>query len=65
MSTSRGPTRRDRLILRLAVPAGAALLVFGQIGSRAGLVALPFDPHHLVTQIAGGVLLFWGLLHWK
>lgn len=64
-STRERPTRRDKLILWTAVPAGLALFLIGQIGARTGIVALPFDPHHFFTQIVGGVLFFYGLTHWK
>ncbi|MPZ12743.1 MAG: LptF/LptG family permease, partial [Kiloniellaceae bacterium] len=54
--TRQPPSKRDRIILWTAVPVGLALFLIGQIGASTGIVALPFDPHHLFTQIAGGVL---------
>jgi hypothetical protein len=57
--------RRDKIIFRTATPVGAALLVLGQVGARTGIVALPGDPHHLLTQLLGGALLLWGLTRWQ
>lgn len=45
----RQATRRDRIILWTAVPLGVVLFLIGQIGARTGVIALPFDPHHLIT----------------
>lgn len=64
-SSARQPTRRDRVIVWTAVPFGVALFVIGQVGARTGVVALPFDPHHIFTQIAGAIVLLYGLAHWK
>lgn len=61
----RQPTRRDRVILWTAVPFGVALFLIGQIGGQTGVGTLPFDPHHIYSQIAGGVLVLYGLAHWK
>lgn len=63
-SSGRRPTRRDRVVLWTAVPVGVALFLVGQIGARTGVIALPFDPHHLLTQILGGIVLLYGLMHW-
>lgn len=57
--------RRDQLVFRTATPIGAVLLVLGQIGARTGIVALPGDQHHLITQLLGGALLLWGLTRWR
>lgn len=63
--TKRPAPDRDRLILWIAVPVGLVLFLIGQIGARTGFVALPFDPHHIGTQIVGGLVLLYGLMHWK
>ncbi|MGH2376544.1 MAG: hypothetical protein ACRDIC_24180 [bacterium] len=33
----------------------------GNIGARTGLTFFPFDPHHVATQLGGGVLAILGL----
>ena len=65
MTTRKPATRRDRLILWIAVPGGLTLFMIGQLGARTGIVSLPFDPHHIFTQIAGVLVLLYGLMHWK
>lgn len=40
---------------------GGALFIVGQIGSRTGAVSLPFDRHHLISQVGGFFLLIRGL----
>ena len=40
---------------------GAGLFVAGQIGSFAGVRILPFDQHHVFSQIAGFLLAVTGL----
>lgn len=56
---------RDRLIMAVAIPLGALLLLIGQLGSRTGIVSLPFDQHHVLTQILGFGLLLFGLSRWR
>ncbi|MGH2820488.1 MAG: hypothetical protein ACRDJ5_07535 [Actinomycetota bacterium] len=38
------------------VVLGAALFVAGNIGARAGITILPFDPHHVYAQFGGAAL---------
>lgn len=40
---------------------GIALFLFGQVGSRTGLVSLPFDRHHFISQVGGFFLAVRGL----
>ena len=48
---------RQRLIVPLAV-SGGVLFVVGYLGGTMGLDVLPFDRHHVFTQVAGiGVAL--------
>ncbi|MCP3818815.1 hypothetical protein NLX86_12055 [Streptomyces sp. A3M-1-3] len=62
----RGPgTRHDRLLLYTLMPFGLLLFALGILGATTGITLLPFDPHHVVTQIGGLVLAFIGLRHWK
>ena len=60
-----GRRRRAKLIFRTATPVGAVLLVLGQVGARTGIVAMPGDPHHILTQVLGAGLLMWGLTRWQ
>lgn len=41
---------------------GALLFLVGNITSRAGVVVLPFDTHHVVSQFGGAVLATVGLM---
>lgn len=43
------------------VALGALLFLYGYVGATTGLVSLPFDRHHIASQIAGGVLAVLGL----
>jgi hypothetical protein len=40
---------------------GAALFILGQVGSRTGFVSLPFDRHHVISQVGGFFLAIRGL----
>ncbi len=44
-----------------AVAVGALLFLYGYLGATTGLVSLPFDRHHVVSQIIGLVLAVVGL----
>lgn len=52
---------RGRAALPLIV-LGGLLFLAGTIGARTGVLALPFDPHHVFGQVGGGVILAIGLL---
>jgi len=41
---------------------GGVLFLLGTIGARTGIVFLPFDPHHVIAQFGGALLLIIGLL---
>lgn len=58
------PTRRDRIILRTATPAGLVLLMASLLGNYTGWTVLPVDQHHLIGQVGGFGLVFCGLMHW-
>lgn len=50
---------------RVAVPliiAGAVWFIAGQIGARTGIMSLPFDPHHIFSQVAGALVALRGLM---
>jgi hypothetical protein len=51
---------RSRIGYSLVV-LGLVLFLVGNIGARTGLVILPFDPHHVYTQLGGAVLAIVGL----
>lgn len=57
--------QRRSLRRRLGWPLcaiGGILFLLGNIGARTGIVFLPFDPHHVIAQFGGGLLLIVGLL---
>ena len=37
-------------------------LLYGYVGTTTGLVSLPFDRHHVASQITGAVLALRGLI---
>ncbi len=41
---------------------GLISFLVGNIGARTGVVALPFDPHHIFAQFGGGLLAIIGLV---
>jgi hypothetical protein len=43
------------------VAVGGASFLIGNIGARTGVIALPFDPHHVITQFGGGLIAVIGL----
>lgn len=56
--------RRDEIRRRVGWPlavAGAVLFILGQVGSRTGIVFLPFDRHHVISQVGGFFLAIRGL----
>lgn len=66
MSTKqRPPTRRDKIILRVATPLGLVLVVGTWIGNARGFNFLPFDQHHVIGQVLGFILILYGLMHWR
>lgn len=52
MRASRRTGPRER-VGWLLVAAGVALFLVGSIGARSGLVTLPFDQHHILSQLIG------------
>jgi hypothetical protein len=44
------------------VAVGAPMFLIGNIGARTGVVALPFDPHHVIAQLGGGLIAVVGLM---
>ncbi|MDT9692984.1 hypothetical protein Q5762_32620 [Streptomyces sp. P9(2023)] len=58
-------TGQDTLLLYTLMPLGLILFALGILGATTGITLLPFDPHHVITQIGGLVLAFIGLRHWK
>lgn len=40
---------------------GIVLFVATNLGSRAGFPVLPFDPHHVIGQVAGAAFALLGL----
>jgi len=43
------------------VVLGVRLFLYGYIGAATGLISLPFDRHHVASQIAGAVVAVLGL----
>lgn len=60
-----GRRGRDRVIVTVATPLGALLVILGQVGARTGWISIPFDPHHIIAQVAGFALLVFGLTRWR
>lgn len=52
---------RKRVGWVLAVLGGIAF-IGGNIGARTGAIFLPFDPHHIYTQIGGAIVGMTGLM---
>lgn len=44
------------------VAVGVLLFAYGYIGATTGLVSLPFDRHHVASEITGLVLVLRGLI---
>ncbi|MBW3619033.1 MAG: hypothetical protein KY461_02205 [Actinobacteria bacterium] len=57
-----GNTRsaRQRVALILAI-VGGVLFIASSIGARAGVVILPFDPHHVMGQFGGAAFALLGV----
>lgn len=51
---------RQRVALVLAI-VGGLLFVASAIGARAGVVILPFDPHHAIGQFGGAAFALLGI----
>jgi len=51
--------------MAVTIPLGLVVLGVGQVSARIGAFALPFDPHHIVTQALGAALLLLGLTRWR
>lgn len=45
----------------LLLVLGALLFVASNLGARAGFTVLPFDPHHVIGQIAGAAFALLGI----
>jgi hypothetical protein len=60
-----GSTRRDRILFRTLTPLGLGLFAVGAIGAKTGAYMIPFDPHHMITEIVGLAMAFTGLTRWK
>jgi hypothetical protein len=43
------------------IALGVLLFVYGYLGATTGLVSLPFDRHHVASQLVGAVLAVVGL----
>jgi len=43
------------------VALGVLLFGYGYVGATTGLISLPFDRHHVASQIVGAVLAVVGL----
>ena len=62
-ATARRPARRSwrKRIGWPMVAVGAVLFLMGNIGARTGIVLLPFDPHHVLEQFGGALVLIMGI----
>jgi hypothetical protein len=54
--------RGNRWVTLPLIVGGLVLFSMGNIGARAGIQTLPFDPHHVFQQFGGAVLLITGLM---
>ena len=57
--------RRRRWRRRVGWPLvalGVLVFAYGYIGATTGLVSLPFDRHHVASEITGVVLVLRGLI---
>ena len=53
--------RRSNLVVFAVALVGAAMFVL----ARFGVTVLPFDQHHVLTQILGLVLVLAALTQWR
>lgn len=60
-SRRRSRLRRNRWVTLPLIVGGIVLFLMGNIGARTGIVLLPFDPHHVLAQFGGAVLVVIGL----
>jgi hypothetical protein len=44
-----------------AVALGALLAIYGYVGATTGAIVLPFDRHHVMSELGGLVLVVLGL----
>jgi hypothetical protein len=58
----RSRLRGNRWVTLPLIIVGSVLFISGNIGARAGVVILPFDPHHLIGQLGGAIMLVLGLM---
>jgi hypothetical protein len=62
-STARHKRRRwRRRVGWPLVAVGVLLFAYGYLGATTGLVSLPFDRHHVASEITGLVLMVRGLI---
>ena len=62
---ARVPRRRSDWKRRVGwtmVAVGGVMFLLGNIGARTGIVFLPFDPHHVIGQLGGGLVAVVGLM---
>lgn len=55
-----GPRWWSRLAWPVAI-LGSIVFVVGWVGAKSGAIAIPFDPHHVLSQFVGIGLVFVGI----
>lgn len=55
------PSAGRRLLAWTVSLSGIAVFVVGWIGAQTGVIAMPGDRHHVVSQFAGFALFFVGV----
>jgi heme A synthase len=58
----RSRLRGNRWVTLPLIIGGSLLFISGAIGARTGIVFLPFDPHHVLGQFGGALMLLAGLM---
>jgi hypothetical protein len=63
------PARRPRLpgslhsaLTGFLIAGGSAMFVLARIGAATGAITIPFDMHHVISQILGMGMLLAGLM---
>ena len=58
-------SRRDKLVMATALPAGLALFVATEIANFSGHVLFAWDPHHFFGQVGGLALIAVAVTRWR
>lgn len=65
VSTSRSasvpPSTRRRVVAWAVSLGGAVVFIVGWVGAKTMAIAIPGDPHHMLSQVVGFGLIFLGI----